>query len=158
MIIINSRFICYNSNWLGWAFGLESFHHEEQEAPRLVPWDSLPHPGTRPAAVMDRIGRMNVCNKSFNVIRCITFNVFPSVVLIAGCICFATLMDHPRDWPLLCDHVTRRPGPLHLMMLSIRPETREQRDFSRDDTEAVTELREKLENVITNPQQSFIYC
>ena len=66
-------------------------------------------------------------------------------------------MDHPRDWPLLCDHVTRRPGPLHLMMLSLRPETREERDFSREDTEAVTELRQKLESVITNPQQSFIY-
>ena len=85
--------------------------------------------------------------------------VFPSGLLIAGCICFDTLMDHQHDWPLLCDHVTRGPGtepeiePLHLMMLSLRPETREQRDFSREDLEAMTRLREKMVNVINDQQR-----
>ena len=65
-------------------------------------------------------------------------------------------MDHPHDWPLLCDHVTRRPGPLLLKILSLRPETRDQMDFSRDDLEAVNRLREKLDNVINDHQQRLV--
>ena len=84
--------------------------------------------------------------------HCITINVFPSVVLIAGCICFDTLMDHPHDWSGLSDHVTRGPGPLHLMMLALRPETREPGDFSREEVEAVTRLRERLKTAISDKQ------
>ena len=48
--------MCYNTNWLGWALGLESFHQETEEPPKLSPWDSLPHPSPRPADIMERIG------------------------------------------------------------------------------------------------------
>ena len=82
--------------------------------------------------------------------------VFPSGLLIAGCIYFDTLMDHQLDWPVLCDHVTKPEiEPLHLMMLSLRPETREQRDFSREDLEAMARVREKMVNRI-NDQQSLV--
>ena len=49
------RYICYNSDWIGWALGLQCFSHGSP--PKMTPWDNLPSPPPRPAEIMEKIGK-----------------------------------------------------------------------------------------------------
>lgn len=96
------RYICYNSDWVGWALDVE--HFDQSSPPHMLPWDDLPSPQPQLANIMEKIG-----NVSFDSLM--NYNSF--------------------NWEDICHQVlSRSPSPVIAKMLQIRhPDEHLNNDF-----------------------------